>query len=286
MRQKDMSKVQRKRTRYRTMLVRCWPMAVATAITLAAALTPRVAATQAATGSAVSPAREQLQDGDRATTARQPQAALEHYELALQTEPRNYDALWKASNAAVDLGEAEGDAKKRDALYTRAADFSRRAVEVNPNGADGHFALARAIGRTALSMGARDRVKFAADVRTHALKALAINPRHAGALHIMGVWNAEVMRLNSLSRLFAKTVLGGQVLGTASWESAVHYIEQSVAADPTRTVHRLDEARIYRDAGRKADARAAYEAALKCPLADANDELYRRQATDELRALK
>jgi tetratricopeptide (TPR) repeat protein len=220
-------------------------------------------------------ARDQIALGDRAMNARLPRVALEHYELALQPEPRNYEALWKASSAAVDLGEAEKDDKKRDALNTEATDFARRSVEANPN----------AVGRTALSVGVRDRIKYGTEVRTQALRAIALNPKHAGALHVMGVWNAEIMRLNSMSRLLAKTVLGGQVLGTASWNDAVSYIEQSVAADPARTVHHLDQARIYRDVGRKADARAAYVATLKCPLIDANDEIYQRAAAAELKAL-
>lgn len=233
-----------------------------------------------------SQAREQIAEGNRATTLRQPRVALEHYELALQPEPRNYEALWKASTAAVDLGEAEPDEKKRDAFYAKGTALARRAADVNADGADGQFSVARALGRTALSLGARDRVKYGTEVREHALKALSLNPKHAGALHVMGMWNAEIMRLNSIARLFAKTLLGGQVFGTASWAAAVSYIDQAVAADPVRAVHRLDQARIYRDTGRKADARAAYEAALQCSLIDSNDEMYLRAATAELRALK
>src|SRR5688500_14858845 len=43
--------------------------------------------------------------GDRAHAARDAAAALDHYERALSVDPVNYDALWKASRDAVDLGE-------------------------------------------------------------------------------------------------------------------------------------------------------------------------------------
>jgi Flp pilus assembly protein TadD len=76
------------------------------------------------------------------------------------------------------------------------------------------------------------------------------------------------------------------VFNTASWSEAVRYLEQAVAIEPNRLVHHLDLARIYRDVGRKADARTAYAAALRAPIFDANDPVYRQSADDELRALR
>ena len=90
------------------------------------------------------------------------------------------------------------------------------------------------------------------------------------------------MLLNGLSRFVAKAFLGGKIFDTASWPEAVRYLEQAVAVEPDRIVHRLDMARIYRDVGRKAEARAAYQAAIAAPLIDANDERYRDDAKHEL----
>ena len=229
---------------------------------------------------------EEIAAGDKSNSARAPREALLHFEAALRAEARNYTALWRASGDAIDLGESEANRKRRDSLYTMGAAYARRALDVEPDGADANFAMARALGRTALSASARDRVKFGAEVRTLALKALAADPRHAGAMHVMGVWNAEIMRLNSVVRLLAKALPGGAVFGQANWASAEKYLLAAVAIDPTRTVHRLDLARVYRDIGRAGEARAAYNAAIKCPLVDANDELYKQTAAAELRALR
>src|SRR6185312_24994 len=106
----------------------------------------------------------------------------------------SYQGLIKAASEAVDRGEFAPAAEQR-ALYQSAEQYARRAVAANPDGADGHFELARAIGRNALTMGARDRVKYAAVVHDEASKALALDSTHAGAWHVLGVWNAEVMRL-------------------------------------------------------------------------------------------
>lgn len=229
---------------------------------------------------------ELIAAGDRETLARRPASALPYFEKAVQADPRHYVALWKASRELVDLGEYERDEAKRTTLYARAAEYARRAIDVSPNDAEGHFHMARAIGRTALSVGPRERTKYGIAVREHAVRALELSPRHPGALHVMGVWNAEIMRLNGIARLVAKTFLGGKIFGTASWAEAIRYMEQSVSVEPTRIVHRLDMARVYRDSGRKADARTEYAAALAAPLFDANDDHYRAEAERELRELK
>jgi tetratricopeptide (TPR) repeat protein len=227
-----------------------------------------------------------LTAGDRESAARRTRAALDNFERAVQAEPTSYPALWKAAREAVDLGEFEANVETRTALYRRATDYARRAVLANTNEAEGHFQLSRAVGRTALAANPRERVSYSREVREEALKALQLFPKHPGALHVLGVWNAEVMRLNSFSRALAKTFLGGQVLGTASWPEAIRYLEASVVVEPDRLVHHLDLARVYRDAGRLTDARASYQAALRAPLKDANDARYRKSADEELAKLR
>jgi Tfp pilus assembly protein PilF len=99
----------------------------------------------------------------------------------------------------------------------------------------------------------------------------------------MGMWNAEVMRLNGFTRMMAKNFLGGKVFGSASWPEARRYMEESVANEPDRIVHHLDLAGVYRDTGDKAKARAEYEAVMKLPNADFNDRHYKGEADAALR---
>lgn len=223
--------------------------------------------------------------GEKESAARHTTQALAFFERALQAEPRNTVALFNASRELVDLGEFEKNGDLRSDRYARATEYAKRAVATAPNDPDVHFHLARALGRTALSVGPRDRVKYGIEIRTEAMRTLELAPRHAGALHVMGVWNAEIMRLNGIARLFARTFLGGKIFGTANWSEATRYMEASVAAEPQRLVHRLDMARVYRDTDHRDEARSAYQAAIACPLSDANDEHYRADAERELAAL-
>ena len=228
-------------------------------------------------------AAEHIALGDKEYAAMHASAALDHYEAALKDDPKNYDALWKASRSAVDLGEFERSDDKRDDYFKRGELYARRAVEANPGDAEAHFSLARALGRTALTQSPRGRVKYAADVRNQALECLKINPKHPGCLHVMGMWNAEVMRLNGFTRMIAKNFLGGQVFNSASWAEAKRYMEEAVAADPDRITHHIDLAGVYRDTGDKAKARAEWQAVMKLPNRDYNDRYYKGQADAGLR---
>ena len=222
--------------------------------------------------------------GDKEYVAMNAPAAVQHYEAAITADPKNYEALWKASRSAVDLGSYEPNGEKRGLDFTHAEAYARRAVAANPGDAEGHFNLARALGKNALTQGPKARIKYAGDVRNHALECLKINPNHAGCLHVMGMWNAEVMRLNGFTRMMAKNFLGGKIFGTANWAEAKRYMEASVAAEPDRIVHHIDLGGVYRDTGDKAKARAEYEAAMKLPNRDFNDRHYKAEADAGLRA--
>lgn len=231
-------------------------------------------------------AAEHVALGDREHAALNIGAALKHYEAAITVDPKNYAALTKAAHEATDLGEFDPSEQRRDTLYRQAEDYARRAVAANPGDVDGHFELARAIGRRALAMGKRDQVKFATEVYNEAQAVLKINPNHPGALHVMGVWNQHIMELSGLTRMLAKTILGGKVFGEASWENAVQNMEKCVALEPNRITHHLDLGEVYEDRDQKAKAIEQFELVARLPAAEFNDPHYKDEAAQRLKKLR
>jgi tetratricopeptide (TPR) repeat protein len=224
--------------------------------------------------------------GDQRFASRDGVAALAAYDRALALDSNHYRALWHAAGVATEVGEFLPDAAQRTALYARARAYAERAVRANPDGAEGHFQLARAVGRTAQAAGVRERVRLATLVRTHAAEALARDSLHDGAMHVLGMWHAEIMRLSGLQRTFAKAFLGGKVMGEASWDAAVSCLERAAAWAPNRIVHRLDLGMVYLDRQRRDDARAQFEWIAQAPVTDYNDASYKRLAADALRGIK
>lgn len=242
-------------------------------------------ALMAAPGAGAQSIAAQIAAGDREYSAMNAPLALALYEKAIASDSSNFEAQWKAARSAIDIGSYLPDASMRTAMYVKGERFARRAVSLRATDAEGHFSLARALGKMALSQSPRGRVRYGTEVRSEALECLKAQPRHAGCLHVMGMWNAEVMRLNGLARLVAKNILGGRVLGSATWKAAVSYMEEAVAIEPDRIVHWVDLGGVYRDVGDRRKARSAFETALALRLSDVNDPHYKAQARTDLSKL-
>lgn len=230
-------------------------------------------------------AQAHIARADEEYAERHASTALEQFRQALLVEPKNYEALWKASRVEVDLAESLGRSAELDTLLLDARQHAESAIAVNGTDAEGHFSLARALGRKALSVGTMERIRFAKVIRGEALEALMLDSSHAGALHVLGVWNAEIMRVNGLARAFAKTFLGAGIFSLASWDEAQRLLERSVAVDPDRIVHHLDLGVIYADRGDKVRAKEQFNWIVEAPAREFNDVRYKKQASERLRKL-
>lgn len=229
-----------------------------------------------------------LAAGDAARCRRNGDEALAHYRAALALDSTSYDALWRASQAYADIAKqlTNAQAARRDSLYAIGLALANQAVAINPNGADGHFMVAVATGRVALTKGARERVRYARVVRDEAMRALELNPRHDGAMHVLGRWNAEIMRLSGLTKFFAKTFLGAGVFNQASWDNAVNYYNQAIETAPTNLYHHLDLGEALVDADRKPEAVPHLEHVAALPLGcDPMDAAYKTQAAAVLQRI-
>ena len=226
--------------------------------------------------------------GNAARCERNSQAALMHFREALALDSLNYEANWRAARELADIGKLMPDAqrKERDSVYAASLELARRAVRVDSMGADGHYMVAVAAGRVALTKSAHERVKSASVVRDAALRAIALDPRHDGAMHVMGRWNAEIMRLPGLTKFFARTFLGASVFKEASWDNSVKYFTDAIQVNPEIIYHHLDFAEALVDADRPAEAKPHLEEVARLALGcDAGDPGYKQRAAELLERL-
>lgn len=214
-----------------------------------------------------------------------PAEALESLRGALQTDSTRFDALWRASREAVNLGMLADD-DEAGAWYATAVDFAERAVGARPDSARGYQWLSIALGRQALLEGPRSRVRLAVAVRENALRALQIDSTAAGAHNVLGEWHAEIQRLGGLSRFAAERLLGAETFRLASWDEAVRHLTRAVELGPEVIIHRLALARVYLDLGQEAEAMTNLLRAVELPILQPTDPLLRREAEELLRRLR
>jgi hypothetical protein len=245
--------------------------------------------------------------GDSARAALHSEEALRHYQAAvdlIQREvgpqlqavagvhpinPEYSQAYWKSAREIADVAkQLLGDSLKqrRDSLYSLGRTWAEQSILFDSLSADAHFSLALVLGRLSRTRGGKQRVAFAKIIYDEAARAVQLDPRHDGAYHILGIWNAEVKRLSGFTRFFAKTLFGAGFMDRASWDSAVANMERAVSLNPQHVYHRLELAGVYVDVGQPAKAMEQLETIEHLPVGDPMDPYYKRVAAEALTELK
>jgi len=178
-----------------------------------------------------------MRAGDAAFKVFDNKAAREAYGRVVAIDSSNYEALWKSARAYIDVGQAAKEAEQKQ-NYFIGEKIARRCVALHPDSAEGHFFLAVAVGRVALMVGGKKKIALSREVKVEAEKALALNPKHDGAMHTLGRWNYELANLSWVLKTAAKIIYGGVPTG-ASNEEAKDWFEKAIATAPETPVHHL-----------------------------------------------
>jgi tetratricopeptide (TPR) repeat protein len=214
-----------------------------------------------------------------------PDVALRHYQAALAMDSMSYEANWKAARAIADVAKqiqanADSFKNRRDSLYSVGRGYAERAIRADSTKADGHYVLAMVLGRLSRTKSSKERVRYAKIIFDEATKAVAINPNHDNAHHVLGAWHAEVKRLSGIQRFFAKALFGGGFMSAANWDDAVQHLERAIAINPRHIYHRLELAEVYTDLGRYSKAREQLQVIPTLPDVDVLDAQYKRDAAE------
>jgi tetratricopeptide (TPR) repeat protein len=233
-------------------------------------------ATLTATGvAAAQSTSERIARGDSAYQARHVPEALAAWQAALQADSTSYAALWRAAQAEVDLAEYDSDVLGGAKRFQAAEEYARGAVRREPKRVEGHFALARVLGRAAdHTDNSTDRVRWATEVHREAQTCLELAPAHAGCLHVLGEWHAQVARLGSFERSFANSLAGSPLFDQGSWPEAERCLAAAAKGEPRRLIHHLALGRAYAATSRPQEARAQFQAVLDGAVTDYTDPHY------------
>ena len=211
-------------------------------------------------------------------------AATPLYRRAHGAAPGSYDAAWKLARALTDAATIRTSASEQKRLCEEAAPLARAAVALDPAGAEGHTYLALALGRLALTVGGRDKVRLAREVDVEARKALALDPNEDVAHDVLGVWNREMVELPGVLRMFASMFYGR--LPEASMDSALTHLRAAVALQPRAIAHLVELGTTLADERRDREAAALLERALALPTGWVGDDVYRARARKTLAAVR
>jgi glycosyltransferase 2 family protein len=159
------------------------------------------------------------------------------------------------------------------AAFSLAVDTAWALVSMAPDDPNSHYLYAVALGSRLELAGIREKIRLAAATRMAAETALALDPEHAGAHHVMGRLHAAAMRMSSVARWVARRLMGAEALERASWEQAEYHFRRACALEPGNPRHWMELGALYSDTGRRAEALSALKMAISTTQTGPGDSL-------------
>jgi tetratricopeptide (TPR) repeat protein len=234
-------------------------------------------------------AAEHIVKGDEFFTAFEDQKALDEYLAAVQLEPGNYEALWKAARGIVDVsdlitGKDKASTEKRKKMYNDAVSYANKAVAANPGDTWGHFFLSSAMGNKALLMSTKDQIDASKKIRSEIDKAIEFDATNDLACHALGRWQRRMAEIGGAKRFFGGLIYGSIPKG--SFAEAEKAFQKAIELKPEYANHHIELARTYMAMGKFDRAVPEYQKTIDLPISGSKDKDLKAEAAVEIEKAK
>jgi tetratricopeptide (TPR) repeat protein len=190
--------------------------------------------------------------------------ALTIYKNLLKTDSNNINFLTHTSILYSRLGFRQNSEEQKTNWYKTALQLSQKAIKIDNQNANAHYAFAMALGRMSEFASNKTKINNAKQIKTEAELAIQLNPKLAGPYHILGRWNKEVGGFNGFEKAMINTMFGG--MGTGSYSEAIKYFQKAILLEPLNSIHYYELAHTYYKRNQEGDKAQAKNWASKCLL--------------------
>ncbi len=208
------------------------------------------------------------------------------FQSLVKTDSNNVDYIVGASYCHSKYGfyyvAAEADKIKH---YQMAEKLAKKAVKLNDNSADAHYVYAMALGRINENASSKQKIANAKLIKTQVDKAIALNPKHAGAYHILGRWHRTIANFSTIEKAMINSFFGGVPAG-GTYEDAVNSFMKAITLEPKFMMHQYELAQTYYDMGKKVEAKVWVEKALQNTPVSEDDLKAKKEGEKLLKDLK
>ena len=212
------------------------------------------------------------------------QGAADAYLTVVHYDPNNYEAYWKAGDQYTEIADRLEMKHQKESYFMQSKILCEKAIKINPEGYEGHFRLAVALGRLALFRGGKEKIKLSKMIKAEADTALMLNPQADLVHHLLGRWHQNIANLKGYEKFFAKVLFGGVPPG--SNDEAVAHFKKAIEIDPNHIEHHLELARTYKFMDEKELMREPLEKVLELPVVEEDDPEFKEEAEEMLKKLK
>jgi tetratricopeptide (TPR) repeat protein len=194
--------------------------------------------------------------------------ALPAFQALIKSDSANVNYLQYGSYIYSKYGFFYAPEAEKMKYYQTAEYLAKKAIKVNEASADAHYAYAMALGRINENASSKQKIANAKLIKTEADRAVALNPKLAGAHHILGRWHRTIAGFNSVEKLMINSFFGGVPPG-GSYDDAVKSFMTAISLEPKALTHQYELAQTYYDMGKTIEAKLWAKKALEItPVSD------------------
>jgi len=181
--------------------------------------------------------------------------ALVVFRLLLQLDSANANYLnCVAMLTCKTLHDANSSGNAPIAQYNHCKYLAEKALKLDTNNAESHYALAFSIGVLNEFATKKQQINNAGIMKREIDKCIKLNPKYGAAYHLLGRWYGRLAEFNSVEKLAVKIIYGA-TLPEATYKAAAEAYEKSILYQPEYILNQYELALIYHKMGKNADAK-------------------------------
>lgn len=196
--------------------------------------------------------------------------AFPMFQALLKSDSNNVNYLQFASYCYSKYGYYYVTVEAEKMKHYKSAEYlAKKAIKINEASADAHYAYAMALGRINENASSKQKIANAKLIKAQADRAIALNPKLAGAHHILGRWHRTIANFSAIEKAMINSFFGGVPPG-GSHEDAIKAFMTAIGLEPKYMNHQYELAQTYYDMGKNVEAKLWAKKALE--ITPSNDD--------------
>jgi regulator of microtubule dynamics protein 3 len=188
--------------------------------------------------------------------------AFPMFQALLKADSNNVNYLQYASYCYSKYGYYYAPEAEKMKYYKSAEYLAKKAIKIKEASADAHYAYAMALGRINENASSKQKIANAKLIKAEVDRAIVLNPKLAGAYHILGRWHRTIAGFNAFEKAMINSFFGGVPPG-GSYEDAVKAFMSAIAIEPRYMNHQYELAQTYYEMGKNVEAKLWAQKALE-----------------------
>jgi tetratricopeptide (TPR) repeat protein len=199
--------------------------------------------------------------------------ALPYFQALLKTDSNNVNYLEHASQVYTRYGYLYLKTEDEKQKYFHTGEFlAKKAIAKDDKSAEGHYGYALALGRINENASSKQKIANAKLIKKEVDRSIELNPKAAGAYHILGRWHATIAGFNAIEKAMINAFFGGVPPG-GSYNDAIKAFQTAISLEPKNMIHQYEIANTYYAMGNKTYAKVWLEKAMTLPVISDDDKL-------------